>query len=1041
MKHLLLAMATGLCMSVSVLANHANANIPSNKFFQSTTITGKVTNEKGEPLGNVTVQAKGKTRVTVLTASDGSFSITVPAGTTELIFSYVGSEIQEVAIAGKTTLDIQLKPEDNTLGDVVVVGYGTQKKINLTGAVASVSGKLLTQRPAPNSANLLEGRVTGLQVIQPSSEPGRDAPSLLLRGRTTFQSSTAPLVLIDGVTGNINNVAPNDIENITVLKDAASAAIYGARAANGVVLITTKKGKKGAPVISYNVNVSRYSPTAMPDFVTNSAEYMEMYNAAATRAGVAFKYDPAEIAKYKNAADRNLYPNFDAVDYYFKPALVTNHNLSVSGGNDKSAYNLSVNYLNQEAMLPVYNFKKYNALFNYSNQLSNAVSIGTVMNITYKNRQEPPFTSENMALLVYAAGPLITPFLPDGSGRIISKAYVNEGKNRNAQEALAMGWQNTKEYNINAQAYMDVKLLKGFTWSSKLAINYTDEYYKMYQHPYNSYYSQVRDPAANNDYLFYNLGPDQLGVTDQYSKTISPTIYTTFTYDKKIADDHNIKLLAGYEQLSNKFQTLRAKRINTVSTALTELAGYSPTGELVLNSFVRLPGLSAPFEWALQSYFGRINYDYKGKYLLEANARYDGTSRVSPEYRWGFFPSVSLGWLASKEDFIRDNASWISNLKLRASYGTLGNQDIGNYPFQDVLALNVNYPFDNNALTQGAVLSAFRDRSIQWESTRTSDIGLDLDIFKGMFGVTFDWFRRNSFDIIATPLLPSSLGLSVQPINNAKMHSQGFELELRHENVIGKVNYGLNFALSSAKNKVDQIYVPSLTAGNIRQVGYAYEAHYLYEWNGIFQEEDITDPKTPKHTLNPSPKAGDLKMKDQNGDGIIDTKDLVVFDGAYPDFIYSFGGHAGYKGFELNFFFQGVEGTKNRVNNWGVDPFMQGTPPTTKWRDAWTPQNRSNTLPGIYTAGYTGVSAYNNSTYFLMDASYLRLKNVMLSYTFPKTIFSRIKAQGLTVYVSAENLLTFTNYEGSDPERSGTTGNYVQYPQARVLNAGLNIKF
>ena len=270
------------------------------------------------------------------------------------------------------------------------------------------------------------------------------------------------------------------------------------------------------------------------------------------------------------------------------------------------------------------------------------------------------------------------------------------------------------------------------------------------------------------------------------------------------------------------------------------------------------------------------------------------------------------------------------------------------------------------------------------------------------------------------------------------MHAKGIELELRHENKIGAISYGLNGFFSRAKNKVDKIIVPSF-GSSIRQVGYEYDAHYLYVWDGIFQEEDITNPNTPTQT--PTPKAGDLKIKDINGDKKIDGNDRVVVDGAYPDFIYSFGGHVGYKNFELTFFFQGVEGLKNRVNNWGVDPFMQGTPPTTKWRDAWTPQNRSNTLPAIYIAGYQPVSSWSGSTYYLMDASYLRLKNVMLSYSLPASVYSKIKAKGLTIYISADNLVTFTKYEGSDPERGSTTGNFVQYPQARILNAGLNVKF
>lgn len=1000
-------------------------------------ITGIVTGEGGNPLSGVTVSVKGAA-VSVTTDTQGNFSIDAPDDAV-LVFSYIGYEIQEVNITGMQNVSVQLNLTGEMLSDIVVVGYGTQRKANLTGSVSTVSGSVLTSRPAPNAANLLQGRVSGLQVTQPSSEPGRDNPNLLIRGRSTFGGSTAPLVLIDGVAGSLNNLSPGDIENITVLKDAASAAIYGSRSANGVILVTTKKGKRGQTVVNYSFNHGIYTPTKLPDLITNSAEYMVMYDSAAARSGVAFRYTQEQIDQYRNATDRNQFPNFDNIDYYFKNGKATNHNISVSGGVEKSTYNVSLNYLNQDAMLPGYNFKRYNGLLNYTSQLNNFITIGTSINGTYKNRQEPPFTSENAALLVYAAGPLYGPFLPDGSGRVVSRAFEGEGRNRNVQEIYEMGWQNTKEYNLNAQAYIDVKLFRGVTWTSKAAVNYVDEYYKMYQHPYTAYLSQQKD-AATGDYKASSFGPDYLGVTDQYSKTITPTIYSVLNYETNI-DDHSIKGLLGYEQVQAKFQTLRGRRLNGVSTALTELAGYTNTGEAINATYPRLPGLVTPYEWALQSLFGRINYGYQGKYLLEGNLRYDGTSRVSPEYRWGLFPSVSVGWVVSKENFIADNADWLSELKLRASYGTLGNQDIGNYAYQNVLTVSgVSYPFGNTTPAQGAVLNSYKDQSLRWESSRTIDFGVDLDVRRGLFGLTFDWFRRKTYNILATQPVPASLGLGAPIFNNGTMQSQGIELDVRHNNRIGEVNYGVNAQISTARNKVIEIRVPSF-GSTINDVGLPYGSHYLYIWDGIFQVSDIGNTTVPAHVLNPNPKPGDLKMKDVDGNGKVDQDDRVVVKGAYPDYIFSFGFNVGYKGLNLTTFFQGVQGIKNRVNNWGIDPFMQGTAPSTKWRNAWSYANPTNSLPGIYVAGYSGVANYGASTYYLMDASYLRFKNVMLSYDIPATFTSKIKSKGLTVYVSGDNLFTITKYEGSDPERSGTTGNFAQYPQARIVNFGLNIKF
>lgn len=1001
------------------------------------TITGKVTTVSGEGLEGVSVRVRN-TNIATSTDSEGNFNLSVPmiGGIIEL--RSVGFLTKAVTIGEQTTLTIALQEDISALDEVVVVGYGTQKKANLTGSVGAVSGEVLTQRPAPNAANLLQGRVTGVQVTQPSGEPGRDNPNFLIRGRSTFGGSTAPLVLIDGVTGSFNNLSPDDIENVTVLKDAASAAIYGARAANGVVLVTTKKGRSGKTIFNYHANIARHTPTALPDLITNSAEYMELYNQAAARSGVAFRYPAEEIEKYSNATDRNQYPNFDNVNYYINPATVTNHNLSVSGGGERNTFNASLSYLDQKAMIKGYNFKRYNGLLNYTNELSKAITVGTIMNLTYRDRQEPPFTGENMALAIYAAGPLYGPFLPDGSGRVVSRAYQQEGRNRNPQEYYEMGEQHTKEYNLNAQAFIDIRPFKGFAWTSKIAINYVDEYYKMYQKNYDAFLFQ-KDPSTDT-YIRDTFGPDILGVTDQYSKVLNPTVYSTLTYDVQI-EDHTFKALAGYEQIFYKNQNLRGRRINTVAPVLTDLTGYMPDGESLYFTHPRLPSLAGPSEWAMQSFFGRLNYDYKGIYLLEANLRYDGTSKVSPAYRWGLFPSISAGWLLSKEHFLQSQSHWLTELKFRGSYGTLGNQDVGTYLYQDNLVIgSIYYPFGNTDLQQGAVNDVFRDQSIRWESSSVLDFGFDFNLKNGLLGVTFDWFRRLAFNILAAPSVPASLGVPSQTINNGKMRSQGIELELTHQHRIGQVSYGANFQISTAKNKVLDIQIP-FRGSTIQEVGLPYNAHFLYEWDGIFQEEDIGNPAVPRHEFNPNPRAGDLKMKDQNGDGLVNADDRIVVKGAYPDYIYSFGFNVGYKGFSLHAFFQGVQGLQARVNNWGVDPFMQGTAPTTKWRDAWTPENRSNTLPAIYIAGYSGVANYGSSTYYLQDASYLRLKNVMLSYNFSEQVVSKLKMQGLGLYFSADNLFTITDYEGGDPERTSVSGNFAQYPQARIFSLGMNVKF
>lgn len=1013
------------------------ANASTEQVQEFIDVSGQVLSSDGGALAGATIRYGG---TEASAGPDGRFTLrlTAPA---DVVFSAIGHLSKTQHITTDVILTVLLDSDASTLDEVVVVGYGVQRRSHISGALATVDGKTLTERPVPNAANMLQGRIPGLQVTQPSGEPGRDDPGLLIRGLGTFGPSASPLVLIDGVTGDLNTLSPNDIENITVLKDASSAAIYGSRAAHGVILVTTKSGKRGATTVSYGVNVGRHTPTSMPNFITNSAEYMEMYNAAAKRSGIAFNFKQEEIDAYRNATDREQYPNFDAVDHYFNAGIVQNHNLAISGGGEKGTFNLSLGYLDQKAMIKGYDFKRYNALLNYSNELSDFVKVGTIVNATYRNRQEPPFTGENMALAIYASGPLYGPFLPDGSGRVVSRAYESEGRNRNPQEYYAMGSQATKDYRINAQAFVDIKPFKDLVWTTKFALNYEDQFYKMHQVPYEAYLLQERD-AQTGDYKMSTFGPDILGVTDQYSKALTPTIYSVLNYNTQFGSDHNFSALAGYEQVSYSIQSLRGRRTSSVYPDLTDLGGYLPSGESLYFNHPRLPKVITPSEWALRSVFGRVGYNYKEKYFIESNLRYDGTSKVSPEYRWGVFPSFSGAWMASQEDFVKEIMPWASQLKLRASYGILGNQDIGSYLYQNNLDIqDIYYSFDNEKLSSGAVVNVFRDQSLRWESTRILNVGFDFTLKNRLLEVNFDWFNKTAYNILAAQPVPYSLGLGQPTTNDGKMRNKGIELAVAHHNTIGEVSYSVNGMVSTARNELLHIRVPNYGT-RIKEAGLPYDAHYLYIWDGIFQEEDVLPgSKVPMHELNPNPQAGDLKMKDINGDGIVNSADRMVVDGAQPKYTYSFGMNVGYKGFNLSAFFQGVEGVKNRVENWGVDPFMQGTAPTAEWRNAWTPENRSNTLPGIYVAGYQGVANYKGSTYYLRDASYLRLKNVMLSYDIPTNWLTTAKIKGAQVYVSADNVFTITDYKGADPERASTSGNFAQYPQAKIFNIGANIRF
>ena len=993
---------------------------------QQKSVSGTVTDESGQPLPGVTVVLKGTTQGTV-TNADGEYTITnIPENAT-LVFSFVGIRTQEVVVGGQTRIDLRMEEETIGIEEVVAIGYGTQKKVNLTGSVSSVSSEALVQRPATNPTNLLQGRLSGLQVTQPTGQPGRDDAILQIRGLGSFGASSSPLILVDGIAGSLSNLAPNDIENISVLKDAASASIYGSRAANGVILITTKQAKGAS--LEYHLDIGVHNATRLPELITNSAEYMEMYNSAMERSGMPPIYTQEKIDAYKNATDQEQYPNFDWVDYYYNPAMVYNHHLSLSNVSDKSSYRFSMNYLDQEGMLPNIEYKKYNAHLNFSNQIHKSIKIGTNLNAVLKDNHEPPGWGLTSPLAVFQHGPTYKPFLPDGSGRKVSMAYPGEGHNITAPVAFTNGSRESKNYALTGQVYADINLYKGLVWTTKAAVDYSDNFVKDHIYATKEHYFYHKLPGENDYTLDESVtAPVGTGLTDNYSKGIKQSIYSILNYESLIGENHNIDVLIGFEEEYYKYQYLSGTRKVFPLTSLKELNAGSSDGQSLSGS---------ANEYSLRSFFGRIGYRFKEKYMIELNSRYDGTSRVSKEHRWGFFPSASAAWRISEEQFVKENTPWMDNLKLRASYGILGNQQIGNYPYQDILSLT-SYPF-GGSMSQGVLMTRLTDKSLRWESTKILDLGFDINIKGDLFGLTFDWFKKNTFDVLASQPVPASLGLSGPTTNDGELQNTGIEIELSHGQKLGEFTYHTYFIASAFKNEL--LSIVSETKG-INEVGLPYNSFYLWEMEGIFKDQNDID-NSPDHIYFTA-RPGDIKIKDQNNDGIIDADDRVSWS-RYPDFTYSFGFDLNWNRFNLSGFFQGVEGQKVHIYGWGYDPFVQGDPPNIRFRDAWSPSNPDGKEPAIYfgsgwyTGGYAGVYGYP-STYHLRDASYLRLKNINLSYNFPKQISNKLKLQDLTVYFSGDNLVTFSDFPGLDPEQPGTLTRASAYPQVRILNLGLKIK-
>lgn len=985
---------------------------------QAITISGSVMNQNGEPLQGATVVQTSTTNTTV-TDQQGMFKLLVSSQRGTLEISYIGYITTVIPLKNQSTIHIVLKEATSDLGEVVVIGYGTQRKVNLTGAVTSVSSKTLSRSAIPNTANLLQGRLAGLEVIRPSGQPGNVSPMIRIRGMGSFGASSAPLVLIDGIIGSISSIAPNDVEDVTVLKDAASASIYGARAANGVILITTKKAKAGEPSLEYKIDVGFQSATRIPDLIWNSAEYMEMYNSARLRSGLTAFYTQDQINDYKNATDKLAYPNYNWPENILKTATIYNHSLSISKATETSKFRLGFTYSNQDGILPVYKSKRYTAFLNYESQILKRVKVGTAVNFYSEAVTDP---QGGVARGIYARSPLAAPFLPDGR-KSSGRAYATEPFSPYSPIAFSNGDINTNMYAARAQAFVIVDILKGLQWETKGAINYSPYYRKLhtYSTPGEFYYYQ-KLPGETDYRVDLSVGvPSPLGVTDYNNVSITPTLYSTLKYNTRFGG-HELSTMLGYEQQSNDFRELSGSRTQFPTADLAELNAGSPDNQT-------LSGTSN--DWALQSLFGRVAYNYQGKYLVEGNLRYDGTSRVHPDHRWGAFPSLSAGWRISEENFMQENLKWINNLKIRGSYGLLGNQEIGLYPYQDILSY-ANYTY-GSTVTPGVSLSRMTDKNLQWEKTKVLDFGIDLDMFNGLIGLGFDWFKKDAYNILATLPVPLSLGITGPVTNNGALRNTGIELELRHSNNIGKLHYDANFQISSFKNKLVSIVTPTI---GINEVGLPYNSIYMYEWDGIFQSEAEVE-KSPKQNNNPKP--GDLKIRDQNGDNIVDANDRVSYS-RYPKFNYSLNVNLNWKRFSFSIFLQSVVGAHLFVSDWTAYPFREGIPPKAEFRNAWTPQNHSNTIPAVHEFSYSGVYGYT-SDYLFRNSSYIRLKNTFLSYTLPEKIILKNIVKGLSIYISGNDLLTFTKFKDGDPEVSENSASALQYPQVRGVNIGLNVKF
>ena len=1002
--------------------------------------SGIVTDEAGEPLVGVSVLVKGTTLGSI-TDLKGRFSLDVPEGSTFEI-SYIGYKTQIVK-AERTPMNIVLKEDTQKLDEVVVVGFGTQKKVNLTGAVSAVTGDDISKRPVANAAILLQGQIPGLRVNQGLGQPGGEGTSFRIRGQGTFSSAGSdPLILINGVPGSMTNLDPSVIESVSVLKDAASAAIYGARAANGVILVTTKQGAVGDKVsISYHGNIGLHTPTKLYDRITNSAEYMELANLAWKNSGTGKQYTQDQINLYRNNVGDPQYPNFDWQDYMFRTAVVQTHNLSMAGSTEKTTYNVALNFVDQPGTMRGFKYRKYNATIDLTARITNFIKVGTYANLMYGETEQPRQGQNDAFLSTLSQAPTYMPWLPDdGTGirRWTSSAYSFESHNKNMPAIIGENaMKRDNNFDINAQLWLEINLAKGLTWYTKGAARLQS--------------NKSKDWRGSTTYTYdYHTGEKSseldkggLGLSVGDSRRFYTNLYSYLKYDLSLAENaHNFSLMVGYNQESEKYETLNAYRKDFAFDLPVLNAGGTADWS---NS-------GGEEEWAIQFLFGRFNYNFKERYLFEANMRYDGTSRISDENRWGVFPSFSVAWRATEEEFIKKmNLNWLNNFKLRGSWGQLGNQNIGLYPYQAMISGVNDYPFTktSDGVVIGYQQTAYANRNIKWETTTITDIGFDLQVFDGL-SVTFDWYKKTTDDILRSSQVSSLLGLSAPTVNNGSVENKGIEVALNYANMVKGgtlkgLRYNAGVYFDRSRNKLTEFGAEEIGSYSIKREGLPYDEYYMLECIGVFADKAEIDA-SPKQ-FNDNTQPGDLKYKDISGpdgkpDGVIDNYDRRTFSGRFPGFEYGINASATWKGFDLSLIGQGVADKKYYTTDWGVQPFMQGASPNKDYiKHMWTEENPYGAKhPKLYWQDMGGGKNTRPNSYYLKDASFFRLKNVTLGYTLPRVWTEKASISKVRIYFSGDNLLTLTPYKGLDPERNGD-GRDAIYPQNRIYSFGLNVEF
>lgn len=986
---------------------------------QAKTVTGTVTDVSGEPIIGANIRIKGTTTGTI-TDIDGNFSIKAePQSVIEV--SYIGYLTQETVINNQKSIRFLLKEDTKTLDEVVVIGYGVQKKADLTGSVANINTEKLNTQSNANIGQALQGKIAGVDIVSQGGAPG-SGTRIMVRGIGTLNNAS-PLYIVDGMYMNsIDHINPNDIASIDVLKDASSAAIYGSRAANGVIIVTTKEGSntEGKPIIDLSVNLG----------ISTASKFLDMLDAKGWAEVTTIARQAIGKPALDMATDLANKPDNDWQDIMFRPALMQNYNLSVKGGGKYSTYYTGLGYFNQDGIVKGTNYQRYN-IQSKNDYKRGIFSAGTNLIISFSH--DKPLHQElrgGMIGTILQSVPTLEKYDDTREGGY-GGTY---GDVVNIPHPLAIIDDNIMDrYNENvkifANLYAQIELFKGLKYKLNLTPDFSFERYKNYLNKYD-----------------FGLATNSITqLTERQRRRRNILVENLLTFDRTFGE-HKISALAGYTYQDSRFRHIQAygeglpQGLEEIDAATTNRSNEGNSWRSVLTSIL-----------------GRVFYSYQNKYLFTATIRRDGSSKFGKNNRYGYFPSFSLGWNVAEEKFM-ENVHWLDQLKLRGGYGVLGNQEIDNYQYSSTITTGINYPDGNGGLLQGAFPKNFANPDIKWEETAMTNVGIDFMAFNNRLSLTADYYVKNTKDILLTVPIPISSGGANDPIRNAgKIRNNGFEFNLGWmDQPNPDISYGINLIGAFNKNKVIAMGSESgsIKGGSTNQnittsetkAGYPIGGYWLISTAGYFNSQEEVDAYAKDgKKIQPAAEPGDIKFVDANNDGVINDDDRVFQGSPFPDFTFALNGNMRYKNFDLSIGLQGVLGNKiYNATRQTLEDVTKGSNFLASCLDYWTPENKNASHPRL-TWDDPNRNTRAESDRYLENGSYLRLRSVQLGYTFPQTWFKGA-IQHARVYINAENLFTITSYSGYSPDVNADNANYrgfdnFIYPTNRTFMLGLNVTF